>query len=468
MKRLALLALAACLGPASARADDPPAAAPAAQPIAFLRDIAPILARQCIACHNPRKAEGKYVMTTFAQLAKGGQQGADVTLEPGKPDESYFVELIRPQGSPRMPYKQDPLPAAEVALIERWVAEGAKYDGSSPSEDWPTVLRRNTPVSIPEKYPVPVPITALQYAPGGSEILAAGYHELTGWKAGDGSPTRRIRPLDERVHDVALAPGGAWMATASGDPGQAGTVKLWAVGPDGAITPGRTMLEAGDGQFTVAFSPDGARLAAAGADRTVRVWEVATGTLQATIEDHADWIFDVAFSPDGRRLATASRDKTAKVFDLEKKESLATFPGHAEAVTCVSFTPDGKSVVTAGGDSIVRVWNPDEDAKQTRVVGGFGGPVFRLQFHPDGKRLIATGADRVVRVFENFEPKQALTGHNDWVYGMALSPDGNTLATGSWDGEVRTWDLAAGKPIRTILAAPGIPTPAPPAATAAK
>ena len=87
-----------------------PAAAAAAKPVSFMRDVAPILVENCIACHNPRKSESKYVMTTFAQLAKGGQQGEGITLEPGEPDESRLVELIRLDGQPRMPFKQDPLP----------------------------------------------------------------------------------------------------------------------------------------------------------------------------------------------------------------------------------------------------------------------------------------------------------------------------------------------------------------------
>jgi WD40 repeat protein len=173
------------------------------------------------------------------------------------------------------------------------------------------------------------------------------------------------------------------------------------------------------------------------------------------IEDHADWIFDIAWSPDGKRLATASRDKTSKVFDVEKKESIATFPGHAEAIYCVAFTPDGKSVVTGGADNQIRVWNPDEDAKQVRVVGGFGGAVFRLLIAPDGKTMIACGADKTVRTFVDFAPKQTLSGHADWVYSIALSGDGKTVASGSWDGQVRLWTLEDGKLIRTILAAPG-------------
>ena len=78
-----------------------------------------------------------------------------------------------------------------------------------------------------------------------------------------------------------------------------------------------------------------------------------------------------------------------------------------------------------------------------------------MAFSPDGTTLLATGADKVVRTFENFAPKLTLSGHNDWVYSLALSPDGKTVASGSWDGEVRLWNLPDGKPARTILAAPG-------------
>src|SRR5262249_45504624 len=138
------------------------------KPVSFIRDVAPILVENCIACHNPRKSESKYVMTTFTQLAKGGQQGEGITLEPGKPDESNLVELIGPEGKPRMPYKQDPLPPEKIATIVRWVAEGAKYDGSSPGEDWTVLLRKSQQVTIPAVYPATVPITALEFSPNGS------------------------------------------------------------------------------------------------------------------------------------------------------------------------------------------------------------------------------------------------------------------------------------------------------------
>lgn len=424
--------------------------------VSFLKDVAPLLVQNCIACHNPRKSESKYIMTTFAQLAKGGQQGEGITLIPGDAEGSYFLELLLPDASPRMPWKQDPLPADKVALIRTWIQEGAKYDGASPTEDWTAVLRRNTVVKIPEAYPIAMPITAITFRPDGSEVAASGYHEITYWRAADGSLARRVPGLSERLYDLVYSPDGKWLATASGDPGQFGTAKLWEVEANGGLKPSKTLVESNDSVFAVAFSPDNKLVAAAGADRAIRIWEVATGKQLALIEDHADWIFDLAFSPDGKRLASASRDKTSKVFDVAKKESLVTFPGHAETVYAVVFTPDGKQVATGGADNQIRFWNPDDDGKQVRNLGGFGGPVFKIVNHPDGKHLLAAGSDKTIRIFEGAKQVRTIGGHNDWIYTLALSPDGKTLASGSWDGEVRLWTFADGKPIRTIVAAPGL------------
>jgi hypothetical protein len=444
--------------PQAKPASDPasPAKPPGAKPVSFIHDVAPILVESCIACHNPKKTESKYVMTTFAQLAKGGQQGEGTTLEPGKPDESNFIELIRPDGQPRMPYKQDPLTRDKIALIERWVTEGAKYDGGPPTEDWTIVLRKTRRVTIPQEYPATVPITALEFSRDGSTLAVSGYHEITFWNTADGKLANRQSGLAERIYDIATSPDGKWLATASGDPGVYGIVKLWLADPKGGGKPVRDLVETQDAVFAVAFSPDSKKLATAGADRTLRVFEVESGKPLFQVEDHADWVLGAAFSPDGKRVATASRDKTAKVFDVEKKEALVTFPGHGAPVYTVSFTPDGKGVATGGEDNRVRVWNPDNEAKSIRDMGGFGGTVFKLRYTPDRKNLLACGADKNVTVFtDKGSQVRKLSGHQDWVYSLAISRDNKMVASGSWDGEVRLWNLADGKPLRTIIAAPG-------------
>jgi Tol biopolymer transport system component len=427
------------------------------KPVSFMHDVAPILVRNCIACHNPKKSESKYVMTSFAQLSKGGKQGEGINLVPGKPEESYLIDVLLPDAEPRMPFKLEPLLPEETRILEKWVTEGAKYDGTSPAEDWTFLLRKTRTVTIPESYPVTVPITALSFSPDGRRIAAAGYHEITFWKMVDGALSVRLPGLSERIYSITYSPDGKWLAVASGDPGQYGLARLLAADSAGGGKPVRELAESQDVLFAVALSSDGKRLATAGADRVVRVFETETGKQLTQIEDHADWIFDIAFSPDGKRLATASRDKTSKVFDIEKKESLGTFSGHGQPVYTVSFTPDGKSVASGGEDNMIRIWTMDGEAKQVRQIGGFGGTVFKLRYSPDGKILAACGADKTVRVFkaENGSQIRTLTGHSDWVYSLAISPDSKTIASGSWDGEVRLWNLTDGKPLRTIVAAPG-------------
>ena len=449
--------LALALSTANPARADEPSKAKVEGKVSFIKDVAPILVQNCIACHNAKKSESKYIMTNFSQLAKGGQQGEDITLEPGDPDASRFVELLRSDGEPRMPYKQDPLPADKVAIIEQWVKEGAKYDGGEPKEDWTSVLRKATPVSIPESYPATVPLTAIAFSPDSKNLATSGYHEVNLWKALDGSIDRRLAGQAERVYEIAYSPDGKWMAVASGDPGQFGTARLFTAEPAGGGKAVRDLVETTDSVLAVAFSPDSKLVAAAGADRAIRIWEVESGKQVAIVEDHADWILDIAFSPDGKKLASASRDKTAKVFDVLKKESLVTFPGHAQTVYSVAFSPDGKQVFSAGEDNLIRVWNADDEAKQVRQIGGFGGPIFRIAFSPDGKNIAACSSDKTVRVFDpaNGTVKHQLAGHADWVYSIAFSPDGTSLASGSWDGEIRLWNPADGKALRNFLAAPG-------------
>jgi mono/diheme cytochrome c family protein len=435
----------------------------------FMKDVAPILVENCIACHNARKSESKYNMTNFTALAKGGATGEGITLTPGNPEESYLVDLIEPDAEPRMPYKQDAMSPEKIETITRWVKQGAKYDGNDPAEDWPALLHKLTVVTVPETYPVAVPMTAVAFSPDGTGVATAGYHEINLWRLSDGGLARRLRGLGERVYDIAYSADGKWLATASGDPGQYGSAKLWIAEPDGGGKPVRELAESGDSMYAVAFSPDSTLVACAGADRAIRIFKVETGEQVALIEDHADWIFDLAFSPDGKRLASASRDKTSKVFDVEKKESLVTFPGHADTVYCVAWSKDGKQIITGGADNQLRWWNPDEDGKQARNTGGFGGAVFQLRLTPDGQNLVACSADKTVRVVDAAKGSigKTLNAHADWVYSVAVSADGKSAVSGAWDGAVIVWNLAEGKPERSITAAPGF-TPKAAAETAAK
>ncbi|RYP19440.1 hypothetical protein DL765_003341 [Monosporascus sp. GIB2] len=105
----------------------------------------------------------------------------------------------------------------------------------------------------------------------------------------------------------------------------------------------------GDCVSSVAFSPDGSRLASGSEDCTVRVWDAATGACLSTLEDHGDWVNSVAFSPDGSRLASGSHDDTVKIWDAATGACLSTLEGHRRYVTSAAFSPDGNYLITSAG-----------------------------------------------------------------------------------------------------------------------
>src|SRR5437899_8265847 len=175
------LALAALLflAPPSAHAQ-----APAAKgTVSFINDVAPILKENCYACHDAKKRKGKLDMTTYESLRKGGDNEDPIVA--GKPDDSLIIDLITAKSGKRMPPKEngDPLPKEKIAVIEKWIAEGAKLDaGLTPKSDLLRELRvRWKPPAPPASYPFAVTITALAFAPDNQKLVVGGHHELTVW-----------------------------------------------------------------------------------------------------------------------------------------------------------------------------------------------------------------------------------------------------------------------------------------------
>jgi WD40 repeat protein len=117
----------------------------------------------------------------------------------------------------------------------------------------------------------------------------------------------------------------------------------------------------------IAFSQDGRRLASASLDRSVRVWDVATGERLAVLTGHTDEVFAVAFHPDGKRLATAGRDRAIWLWDPATREEMARLQGHSSYVWSLAFSPDGKTLVSGSGDGTVRLWDTEPLAKRYRT-----------------------------------------------------------------------------------------------------
>jgi hypothetical protein len=452
-------------------------------PVTFINDVAPILQKNCFACHDAKKKKGKLEMTTWENFRKGGSK--DDPIVPGKAKESLIIDLLTSKGADRMPPKDvgDALKKEQIDIIARWIDAGAKLDpGIDPKADLVRELRiRWSPPQPFVSYKFPTLINALAFTPDSKKLVVGGNHELTVWDAATGKLVRRIFTRAERAHAMLFLPNGT-LAVAGGRPGQEGDVRIYDINAgtpkdfggvpavDGVNDKAvfvKELIQVEDSLFALALSSDGKKLAAGGCDRMVRVWDLASGKLEHSIENHADWILGVAFSPDGKAILTASRDKTAKIWDLLAKESLFTFPDHQKIVYAVAMSPDGKSGISSGEDSSIRIWQTTDQPKVAtkkgatagRTLAGHSKAVFRLAYHADAKNplLASCGADMSVRLWNpaSGTSLKTFTGLTDWIYAVAISPDAQFVAGGAANGEVRIWKIADGSSVASFNATPG-------------
>jgi len=423
----------------------------AAQPISFKQKVAPILVDNCLACHGPKKAEGGYRVDTYERAMAVGESTAHGFTAKNLEGSESFRRVTSTDKAERMPLEGDPLAPEQIATLKQWIEEGAAFDGPDPKAPLATIIPPPVHPDPPEAYPQTLPITSIAFSPDGSQVIAAGYHELTIWNPADGQLVRRIKNLSQRTYGLSFSPDGKLLAAAGGAPGKLGEVRLIDFASGNIVN---VLGTTSDVVFDAVFNPAGDRIAVGGADGILRVFEVASGKEQLTISSHSDWVQAVAWSPDGSKLASASRDKTAKVFDAKTGELLVTFSGHGQAVKGVAFHPDGAEVFSAGNDNKIQRWKVADAAKTAEI--GFGGEVYKLPV--GGGFLWATSADKTVRQFDakSHGAVRQYAGSPESVLCVAYHDGTKRVAAGGFKGEIRVWNAADGAAIKNFLAAPGL------------
>ena len=247
----------------------------------------------------------------------------------------------------------------------------------------------------------------------------------------------------DEVNAVAFSPDSNILASGDRD----GSVILWDVGNREFIG---TLGGDGGEVKSVAFSPDGATLAS-GAWSAVKLWDVGNRELIGTLKGDRYGVNSVAFSPESATLASGFWDGKVILWDVATGEVITTFEGHKDVVTSVAFSlPDGATLASGSKDGTIKLWDVGNRVLLDTLEGHAYG-VNEVAFSPDGATL-ASGSWRTIKLWDmrNRGVNATLEGHMHHVTSVAFSPDGATLASGSRDGTIKLWDVSSGGEIVTF------------------
>ena len=291
-------------------------------------------------------------------------------------------------------------------------------------------------------------VRGVDFSPDGSTLASGSFdttvllHDVASGRA----LTPALEGRSRSVLNVAYSPDGHMLVAATAS----GNLRRWdaATGqPLGELMTGHA------GPITgLAISPDGKTIASGAFDNTIRLWDAATGRpLGEPLTGHTNWILGLAFSPDSRTLASGSSDSTVRLWDVAAHTPIGEpLNGHTGWVTDLAWTSDGSTLVSGSLDKTVRFWDAATGRPDGEPLAGHEAGVWSVMLNPaDDGRTMVTGDNSGTGIWWDVASRRALAPPLRTAIeteSMALSPDGRTLAIGSFgsDGLVSLWRLPTG------------------------
>lgn len=321
---------------------------------------------------------------------------------------------------------------------------------------WRTGVPSAAPVTLEDI----VPVDELAFSPTDPNLLAVSANESVQlWRV---DPVMQVAQLEEQAGQVrSLAFSGDGRRLAAGN--RSGLIWLWDITDPTAPTQ-QTLTGHESAVLSLALSSDGRWLASGDLEGQIRLWDLAAGAGYHRLLplSHEDGVSGLAFSPDGLTLASASFDGLVNLWSLDTRQPEPLPFENTLDIEALAFSPDGRYLVVGGGDNDVGlVWRWDLDEAEGVSLRGHRGRVFSLAFSPDGQTLASASFDGTVRLWNIDEPLTSptiLTGHQDGVRSVSFSADGQWLATADdnlllnlWIAQTQTLSELACQQVRRNL-----------------
>lgn len=256
------------------------------------------------------------------------------------------------------------------------------------------------------------------------------------------------KTYSSQVNNVAFSPDGSVLAAACND----AKVRLFSLSSASPLAKPVTTLEGhARGALGLAYFPDGTSLVVSDYD-SLWIWDVNSAKPIARIPAHESWVYWVAVSPDGNALLSTGNDFHLRLWDVPTRALRFEWKGPKDSAEGLAIAPDGRSWAIAVG-SRVSVWDSEARAERFRLEG-HRQRVKSLAFSPDGSLLASASYDKSIKLWDLAarEERRTLTGHKNRAWCVAWRPDGRAIASAGWDATVRLWDTATGEENARLVA----------------
>ena len=419
--------------------------------VSFYHQIKPILQTRCQGCHQPNVRSGHLMLISYGDFLKGGAFGPGFVK--GHPEKSLVMGYLH--GTPElMPQGGPALSAAQIALFQRWIAEGAPDDTPAEHSAYSS--------SHPPVYNSPPVITALAYSPDGKTLACAAYHETVLINTETDAIRARLIGDSQKITSLAFSTNGKMLAVVGGTPARFGEIEIWDPDTDKLLNRFRLTY---DTLFGGSFSKDGSHISVGCADNSVRVLDAATGRQIMKLDNHSDWVFGTFFSRDGKYVVSGGRDEALKLTEVNTGSFIDDINTHTSSILSLVRRPGQDQALIGGGDGIPRLYQVFRTAARTmnqedhNLIHEYErqpGIISDLAFQPGGSLFAVSTVLGSVRLYDTDSGKKALHLPRvpDAVFALAFSPDGKLLATAGIDGHVRIYNIPSGSLSKSFVPVP--------------